>query len=939
MRILALSTSLVFTLPTFVLALRYNNLDHPPLSAVEGHSMSTDPQSSATVHVRHGHETANPIRPPGWPGALPLDVDGYPTAPDGLELQQVHIYVRHGVLYASSYHDGASQLLICVFRFAGERTPVGIRMSDPPASIPEHWMLCKTARRFKAAVTSSWNASGREFTGDDETLPVRKVVERADGRVVDGECLLGELTDIGRQTTYSFGHALRRLYVEKLGFLPDTVTSDNEAYFRTTNIPRTTESLEQIVHGLYPTEKCAYGFVPRVRIRNGKDENLFGNTLACKRLEILQIGFAQAAAQTWNTTLEPLDAKLSKYIGGNPVRLDGKPRASGILDTVKAATAHNIQVPSEFKEKSVIDVIERAVVQEWFGGYKTEEVRRLGMGRLLSDLSKKMSTKAEKGADDPMKILVHSTHDTALAGLCSTLDVFDERWPAFSAAITFELFRKRTTEDFSQRSVLQTVLSPFRQPKTTTEHFVRMRYQNRNMVLPICSEDGKHLPGSPELCTLDAFRERVKELTPVEWEKELPASHRLAASPEFDVWKAEACVVDFGLEWTPPSNVIDSFNSLSTVQLPSDLAYYKPDKLRDSDMLMSFLRDLQNWSKDQGGPEKTSKDRYRITARLPDLVRVFVEIRHHWSKAKSDDATMRSVDALLELVFNDVSYLSYSSGHTLRLCETDRVGAVRTPADRLLTLQCPKLSCTLMKQAKLDGTSLLAEDLEEAAWEDTGSFRSIIALPMEYRRRDEPLSVAPNQIVLDLVTAQNQRRALGLPARALYGMVYHDGALRVYSAWWIDGFIHIYFHNAFMIVMQREFMSAYCFLHNLRDSFAELQDELEKLDVLKALHSIQANSWRAQVQQAHPIRVRRGPDEELDCTVDELEEDYTEDDDRTDPRGSPVVVHTPNIPHLKRAQQGGLGPPSLVDMLKQWVKSVILYYLGVLAGLICQKLG
>lgn len=49
------------------------------------------------------------------------------------------------------------------------------------------------------------------------------------------------------------------------------------------------------------------------------------------------------------------------------------------------------------------------------------------MGRLLSDLSEKMGTKSAKGNEDPMKILVHSTHDTALAGLCNTLDVYDEK--------------------------------------------------------------------------------------------------------------------------------------------------------------------------------------------------------------------------------------------------------------------------------------------------------------------------------------------------------------------------------------------------------------------------------------------------------------------------------------------------------------------------------
>ena len=58
---------------------------------------------------------------------------------------------------------------------------------------------------------------------------------------------------------------------------------------------------------------------------------------------------------------------------------------------------------------------------------RTEEVRRLGMGPLLSDLARKMQAKADKGDNDPTKILIHSTHDTCLAGLASTLNIFDEK--------------------------------------------------------------------------------------------------------------------------------------------------------------------------------------------------------------------------------------------------------------------------------------------------------------------------------------------------------------------------------------------------------------------------------------------------------------------------------------------------------------------------------
>ncbi|KAF8908484.1 histidine phosphatase superfamily [Mucidula mucida] len=419
----------------------------------------------------------------------PLDVEKYPVAPPDLALQQVYVYVRHG-----------------------ERTPVGVRLADAPASIPQYWQMCTNARRYQAPVVGA---------SQEQLLSTRKLIEREDGTSLDGECLLGELTDVGRRSTYNYGTALRELYVDKLKFLPNYLLTEDQTYFRSTNMPRTIESLQQIIHGLYPTDRCHPTVTPPLLVRNGRDENMIGNTYACKRLEILLVGFAQAAASAYNHTLEPLDKKLSKYLGGNPIRVDGKPRASGILDTIRASIAHNVKVPQEFEEKPVMDLIERAVVNEWFSGCETEEVRRLGMGRLLDDISRKMQNKVEQKDKDPLKILVHSTHDTALAGLCSTLDVFDDKWPAFTASITFELF-KRTQIDVPQ-TMLQTILSPFK-TKPAEEHYIRVRYQNKNMHLPLCADEGKHLQGSPEFCTLKAFRDRIKELAPVDWEAEFPVS-------------------------------------------------------------------------------------------------------------------------------------------------------------------------------------------------------------------------------------------------------------------------------------------------------------------------------------------------------------------------------------------------------------------------------
>ena len=63
---------------------------------------------------------------------------------------------------------------------------------------------------------------------------------------------------------------------------------------------------------------------------------------------------------------------------------------------------------------------------------KTEQGRCLGMGRLLAHMSTKMQTKIEHGDKDPFKILVYCTHGSTLAALCSTFDVFDEKYDVLS---------------------------------------------------------------------------------------------------------------------------------------------------------------------------------------------------------------------------------------------------------------------------------------------------------------------------------------------------------------------------------------------------------------------------------------------------------------------------------------------------------------------------
>jgi acid phosphatase len=147
---------------------------------------------------------------------------------------------------------------------------------------------------------------------------------------------------------------------------------------------------------------------------------------------------------------------------------------------------------------------------------KNEEYRRLAMGPLLHDLQQKLAKKAALGSRDPSKILIHSTHDTALAGINSVLGVFDNRWPTFTASITFELFKGLLSPPQGFLAGLRQTFLPSHKPR----YYVRMRYQNKDMVIPYCKLEGNHLPGAQEFCTLEAFQERVRELIPEDWDAE-----------------------------------------------------------------------------------------------------------------------------------------------------------------------------------------------------------------------------------------------------------------------------------------------------------------------------------------------------------------------------------------------------------------------------------
>jgi acid phosphatase len=374
--------------------------------------------------------------------------------PNSLKLQLVQILLRHG-----------------------ERSPVSARFQS--AGLAPFWPYCSVARQLVNVTMASnsrhfgaleWRRRLETFGTEDGPV----IASGPEGEV-DSICNLGELTDVGRQTTHALGVRLRHLYVDQLHYMPAMISDADMIYLRATPIPRALESLQETFSGLYPLKHRSASFPPPTIIsRAVSDETLYPNDSNCRRFAQLSRAIAQRTADRWNKSDEM--AYLNKLIGhwmpdGHTVAVDSHPRLSGIMDTINSTLGHGpeTRLPREFYDTKGREIIDRIGVEEWFSGYKeSTEYRSLGIGALMGDLVERMVGSVERNGNDGLietggkdgesgvegrggekdiKLALSGCHDTTLAAILTSLGAFDgEKWPPYTSHVALELFRKADME-------------------------------------------------------------------------------------------------------------------------------------------------------------------------------------------------------------------------------------------------------------------------------------------------------------------------------------------------------------------------------------------------------------------------------------------------------------------------------------------------------------
>ena len=262
--------------------------------------------------------------------------------------------------------------------------------------------------------------------------------------------------------------------------------------------------------------------------------------------------------------MDYVNSLISEWMPGSEKRVavDSHPRLSGIMDTVNSTLAHGngTRLPAKFYDLRGQEIMARITMEEWFSGFKeSQEYRKLGVGSLIGDIVARMVSNAEnnmngglskvqreanglrtkEGGEQAIKFAMSGCHDSTLGAVLSSLGAFEgEKWPPYTSHIAVELFKHeraideptkgkllyedpllRGTED--PRNPMPNSFSPHKNSMASKKIarrnidalmpaerrnldglYVRIRYNDRPIVVPGCKLQGKHLRGDETFCTL-----------------------------------------------------------------------------------------------------------------------------------------------------------------------------------------------------------------------------------------------------------------------------------------------------------------------------------------------------------------------------------------------------------------------------------------------------
>jgi len=261
-----------------------------------------------------------------------------------------------------------------------------------------------------------------------------------------GTCFPGQLTKKGSEQHVKLGEELRKIYVDKLGFIDDNSLSD--LYIRSTNVLRTQLSVKSLLSGFMPnsTEPIPIHTVPQ------EIETYFPNHKSCPILNNLINKIKDEDG--WKNFIEKnaeLKKKLDGYIG-YPLSEDDF-GFEKYVDVFLARACHNMILPCTeencYYNNEILQQINNIADFEYgyifSKGKHSKKYLKAGIGYMLREIINNMGStvgsKHDRDLTNTPSFYVLSCHDNTVAPLLGALGVIPMEWPPYASNLIFELWK------------------------------------------------------------------------------------------------------------------------------------------------------------------------------------------------------------------------------------------------------------------------------------------------------------------------------------------------------------------------------------------------------------------------------------------------------------------------------------------------------------------
>eukprot|EP00741_Cyanophora_paradoxa_P021521 tig00021357_g20777.t1 len=334
--------------------------------------------------------------------------------PDGLDLVFVQVVTRHG-----------------------DRTPL-----RPLPSSPKQWDCTNVHRLLASAATAS---EVQDILADGSAGSVYRKAYIEGRQRLPGTCHSGQLTLKGVEEHRALGARFRREYVER-GFLPP-VMDPSLLYIRSTDVPRTIESAQSLLHGLYPPSTRPSGLPPiPIHMLEEARETLWMNTKLCARLEdTLRAIKKSDEYRQRKKEADALREELSKIVG-EPV--ENLPDVLVLHDAIVCHAHHGeplAHIPDDLKRR-----LQHAGHWQAYASLAHPDAIRYGLGPFMGELLEQQ--KAALEARHGHRFALFSAHDSTVFPILEILGVWDRSWPPYASNIVFETLRDRKSGEVFVRS-------------------------------------------------------------------------------------------------------------------------------------------------------------------------------------------------------------------------------------------------------------------------------------------------------------------------------------------------------------------------------------------------------------------------------------------------------------------------------------------------------